>query len=247
MHFSTTLAFVAAAATSVSAQAGTTIKVAVGETGLTYSPSDIKAPVGTAVEFSFYPKNHTVTQSSFADPCHPLAAGGFFSSFVPTAASPGTTTFTIVVNDTKPIWIYCGQGAHCQGGMVASINAPATGNTLAAFVEKAKNATGSTSPPGGVALGGVLKVNGAASGSGSSSIITATKSVTTTVASGGSSYTTTYGTTYTTGAQAATTVSSSVSTTSSGPAKSTNTGAASRLRVGSGLAGAVFVAALAAL
>ena len=53
--------------------------------------------------------------------------GGFFSGFTPNespdVAAP--TTFTITVNDTKPIWAYCSQtnGDHCQKGMVHSINA----------------------------------------------------------------------------------------------------------------------------
>ncbi|KAF8849237.1 Cupredoxin, partial [Acephala macrosclerotiorum] len=192
------------AAASVSAE---TIQVAVGQNGLTFSPNNITAAVGDSVEFSFFPKNHSVTQSSFTAPCHPLA-NGFFSTFQPTT-SESANTFTILVNDTKPIWLYCGQttGNHCQSGMVASINAPTTGNTLAAFTLLAKNATTpSTSPPGGVA-GGILKVsssnsNSTSDSSSSSSSVaekTVTASITTTVTSlvtsGGSSYTTTYGTT----------------------------------------------------
>ncbi|PMD19405.1 hypothetical protein NA56DRAFT_558759, partial [Hyaloscypha hepaticicola] len=108
---------------------------------LKFSPNDIKANVGDSIEFSFFPKNHSVTQSSFADPCHPLK-GGFFSTFIPTNVT-SDQVFTIVVNDTKPIWIYCAQTklSHCQSGMVAAINAPTTGNTLAAFTKLAANAT----------------------------------------------------------------------------------------------------------
>jgi hypothetical protein len=48
-------------------------------------------------------------------------------------------TFQIKVNDTKPIWGYCGQTGHCEAGMVFSINAPTYGpNTFAAFQELAK-------------------------------------------------------------------------------------------------------------
>jgi len=61
-------------------------------------------------------------QSSFQDPCHPLDKG-FFSGFVPTTIAPSGVLFDIVINDTKPIWIYCAQADHCQKGMVASINA----------------------------------------------------------------------------------------------------------------------------
>ncbi|KUJ19549.1 Cupredoxin [Mollisia scopiformis] len=245
MRFST--ASVIGAAATASAQ---TIQVSVGENGLTFTPNDITATVGQSVEFSFFPKNHSVTQSSFAEPCHPLA-GGFFSTFMPTTAE-SSTTFTIVVNDTKPIWIYCGQttGNHCQSGMVAAINAPTTGNTLTAFAALAKNATASTSPPGGVA-GGILKVGSASSNSSSSASgeKTVTASVTTTVTalvtSGGSSYTTTYGTTYgttyTTPVAAGATGSGS---STSSAAKSTGTNAASPLAVNGGIVGAALVFAL---
>jgi len=160
MHFSALVGAFALSAAGVSAQVGTTVKVTVGADGkLGFNPKNITAAVGTQVEFSFYPKNHTVTQSSFANPCHPLA-GGFFSGFVPTVNSPSGTTFTITVNDSKPVWFFCGQttGNHCQSGMVGAINAPAVGNTLNAFIALAQNASTSTSPPGG-AVGGVLAVS----------------------------------------------------------------------------------------
>ena len=51
----------------------------------------------------------------------------FFSGFMPTNASFAATsnvlTYTIRVKDTKPMWFYCSQGKHCQGGMVGAVNA----------------------------------------------------------------------------------------------------------------------------
>jgi uncharacterized cupredoxin-like copper-binding protein len=32
--------------------------------------------------------------------------------------------FTVTVNDTNPIWFYCGVPTHCQAGMVGVINPP---------------------------------------------------------------------------------------------------------------------------
>jgi len=191
MFFSNTIIGVAAVAVAIveaAAPAAVTatsspFKVKVGADGLTYTPSNIIAEVGTQIEFDFFPKNHTVTQSSFKDPCHPLSSGGFFSGFVPTKDSPSSTTFTITVKDKKPIWFYCSQtvGNHCQKGMVGAINAPATGNTLDAFILLASNATQSTAPPGGAA-GGVLQVgsgNGNLSISSSAASTSYTTSVTT--------------------------------------------------------------------
>jgi hypothetical protein len=53
-------------------------------------------------------QNHSVIQSSFANPYH-LLTGGFFSSFVLTKdSSPSGTRFTAVVDKTKPISFYIG-------------------------------------------------------------------------------------------------------------------------------------------
>ncbi|KAK0099503.1 hypothetical protein ONS95_000234 [Cadophora gregata] len=254
MYFSTSLITLAAVVATATAQQGTTIQVTVGKGGLVYSPNNIKAEVGTNIEFSFFPKNHTVTQSSFNDPCHPLE-NGFFSSFVPTANSPSGSTFTITVKDTKPIWLYCGQGNHCQTGMVAAINAPDTGNTFEAFALLAKSASASTSPPGG-AVGGILKLadgtgssssssvssspsSSSASGAGAASgfsTISTTKTVQTTVTAtvtavvtqDQSTYTTTYpstyGTTYTTALAQSTVAIDVVPSSTSASASPSSTG-----------------------
>lgn len=49
-------------------------KIVVGADGLfAYNPANISASIGDTVTFEFRPKNHTVTQSSFSNPCQPLA------------------------------------------------------------------------------------------------------------------------------------------------------------------------------
>lgn len=101
------------------------LRVDVGPNGqLIYSPNNITELPRTVVEFSFNPRNHTVSQSSFDVPCQPLD-GGFSSGFVATTQSASDAVFQITIKDTKPIWFYCGQvnGNHCQSGMVGSINA----------------------------------------------------------------------------------------------------------------------------
>jgi plastocyanin len=109
--------------------------VKVGAGGeLRYSPEAISAQPGDQVVFSFYPKNHTVSQSSFANPCG-KAEGGFSSGFMPVPAnqSDNFPTFTITINDTQPVWVYCGQAAgtpasHCGQGMVFAVNCGADGS-----------------------------------------------------------------------------------------------------------------------
>jgi plastocyanin len=95
---------------------------------LQYTPDAIAAQPGDQVVFHFNPKNHTVTQSSFANPCGPKA-GGFASGFMPVSANQTSAlpTYTITINDTQPVWVYCSQGAntpasHCGKGMVFAVN-----------------------------------------------------------------------------------------------------------------------------
>ncbi|KND91033.1 hypothetical protein TOPH_04409 [Tolypocladium ophioglossoides CBS 100239] len=253
---STLLGLAAIAATSVSAQKGSTIKVTVADGGLKYDPPSLTAQVGTAIQFNFFPKNHTVTQSSFGDPCHPLE-GGFFSGFVPVKDSPSGTSFTITVTDTKPIWFYCGQGSHCQSGMVGAINAPTSGNTFEAFAALAKKATNSTSPPGG-AVGGVLSNSNSTSSSSPSSSSVAqsssaytTKPYTSTWTTNGSTFTSTATSTLFTAGPAPTTTSSAGPSGSTAAASSAaaSTGAAATAlpRFNALNAGALIVAAAAML
>ncbi|KAL5511433.1 hypothetical protein ACEPAH_4649 [Sanghuangporus vaninii] len=128
---------------------------------LVYSPANFTAPNGTIVTF-FFPNaglSHTVTQSSFTDPCTPLSANsstgapaGFDSSF-----QAGVQFSINITNDQIPIWFHCKLPMHCGLGMVGAINAPTTGsNTFDAFQAKAM-AIGQNEPvesTGPIALGG---------------------------------------------------------------------------------------------
>lgn len=53
-----------------------------GSAGLIYAPSEIKAAVGDMVVFTFLTANHTVTQSTFEEPCVAMS-GGMDSGFQP--------------------------------------------------------------------------------------------------------------------------------------------------------------------
>ncbi|KAN0095289.1 Cupredoxin [Hyaloscypha variabilis] len=113
---------------------------------LVFTPADVQANPGDVVQFQFSQINHTVTQSTFAEPCQPVqasdpSAAGIHSGFVPVTAGASTVvTFDVPINDTKPMFIYCAQGPHCQLGMVMAINA--NGNeTFAAYKSAAAKAT----------------------------------------------------------------------------------------------------------
>jgi plastocyanin len=107
-------------ASASSASAASTI--AVGANGLTFSPNSVTVPVGGQVVFTFaaFSEGHSATQADFAAPCVPASGTGFNSGLVSSAAD----TFVVNVTSTDPMWFYCGQVSHCQGGMVGVINPP---------------------------------------------------------------------------------------------------------------------------
>ncbi|KAI8203257.1 hypothetical protein K4K52_005656, partial [Colletotrichum sp. SAR 10_76] len=150
MSMSMTTTASAAAASSSSSASGTVHVVKVGESGLTFSPNDVKAAVGDTVEFHFYPKAHSVAQSSFDKPCEPLSNGtatGFFSGPVPVSSGEGADVFSVKVDDASPKWFYCATAQHCQGGMVGVINAPSSGGkTVDAYKEAAAKAAKNVAP-----------------------------------------------------------------------------------------------------
>lgn len=80
--------FVAATALSMlalQAQAKT-VKVTVGEKGLSFTPDNITASKGDTIEFSFYPNFHNVIQGDPTKACNPIDKGGFFSGDMKVAA-----------------------------------------------------------------------------------------------------------------------------------------------------------------
>ncbi|KIM85391.1 hypothetical protein PILCRDRAFT_66538 [Piloderma croceum F 1598] len=105
---------------------------------LTFSPDSITAAVGDTVNFHYFAKNHTATQSTFSNPCS-FMEGGFDSGFMPVAENATEQpTFSIVVKNANPIWAYCAQTSpvnHCGQGMVFAVNAGLDGsnNSFQAF------------------------------------------------------------------------------------------------------------------
>lgn len=140
-----------------------------------FHPANVSAANGTLVTF-FFPNNgltHSVTQSSFADPCTFLAANGSSPGGFDSGLTAGTQ-FTINITDsTQPIWFHCKQITHCGMGMVGSINAPNTGNTFDSFQAAAMKIGSSevTEQDNGAVTGGVngIATAGPTTMSGSSS------------------------------------------------------------------------------
>ncbi|KAF1967555.1 hypothetical protein BU23DRAFT_287120 [Bimuria novae-zelandiae CBS 107.79] len=106
---------------------------------LAFFPESITANVGDMVEFVFMQKNHTVTQSTFAEPCKAMA-GGQDSGFMPNPEGKAGVTWNMTVATTDPTWWYCKQGTHCGVGMVFAVNAATTGDkTMSVFKNNAIN------------------------------------------------------------------------------------------------------------
>ena len=118
------------------------IEIIVGSSGkLIFNPSSVSATEGTILRFNFMGLNHTLTQSSLADPCISSAQlDNGFHQFNPLNIT-GKFSIDIEVKSTKPQWFYCAQEipkSHCHAGMVFSLN-PA--GKEVEFVDKAKSSS----------------------------------------------------------------------------------------------------------
>lgn len=104
---------------------------------ISFQPYALSAAVGDVVRFTFKQKNHTVTQTSFGNVCHPLVdqytyKPVFDSGFQPVAADE-MYNFPVVnytVQTTEPVWMYCAQKTHCGQG---TLNVQSSVRLLIAF------------------------------------------------------------------------------------------------------------------
>ncbi|KAI4178944.1 MAG: hypothetical protein LQ346_007310 [Caloplaca aetnensis] len=122
-----------------------------GDAGLVFSPSSVMAAPGDMVEFTFMSTNHTLTQSTFPQPCVKMQ-GGADSGFLPnpnnTISPPPTYMFQVM--DTKPTWWYCKQKkptSHCGKGMTFSIN-PTADKSQEMFMQMAMQQNGTAAAAG---------------------------------------------------------------------------------------------------
>ncbi|EXJ68457.1 uncharacterized protein A1O5_08249 [Cladophialophora psammophila CBS 110553] len=196
-----------------------TFDVNVGQNGFTYSPDTVHAAVGDTVNFHFYPGDHTVTQSPFDTPCQPVSGNAINSGTINSNSGQASTMFSMRVNTTDAIWLYCGQVGHCAAGMAMVINPPSNGNTLAAYQKAASGQSGQI--PSSV-FGGVIVANVDNAGASSSSSSSSSASSSSSSASGSSSPATNSAPT-----TAATTTTAATMTTSTGASAQSTSNAAS--------------------
>ncbi|KAF7298824.1 hypothetical protein MIND_00830000 [Mycena indigotica] len=180
MRFST----LAAAASLVSVASAANIVVKVGDQqALTFTPNSVTAAEGDTISFQFLSKNHSVVQSTFADPCTRQATPieGISSGFQPVAADAKAIpewSFT-VNNASAALWFFCSQTnpvSHCNKGMVFAVNAKPGEKSFEAYQAKAMalgstagGASGGAGAPGGGASAPAGGAGGAAGASQSGS------------------------------------------------------------------------------
>lgn len=125
-----------ATATYGGAKATTTVVVSGGFNAsanvntLKYEPPFLKrATAGDVVVFDFRKLNHTVTESSFDNPCKKLNKDAFDTNFNDFNKDdvPGLKLERFTLPDDKPHYFYCKQAngqpnGHCSNGMVFAIN-----------------------------------------------------------------------------------------------------------------------------
>jgi len=151
-------------------------EVAVGkDNAITFSPNSLTVAKGDQVKFVFEGGEHTVTSGDPTVGCSPN--GQFYSGVVAITAQQQrkrqilkamgaklgkrqnqdtAPSFTVTLNDTNPISVYCSVAKHCQGGMVMMINPSSSGDSsLQQYVQAASRAQVNVEPQGN-AYGGVL-------------------------------------------------------------------------------------------
>jgi plastocyanin len=102
--------------------ATSTFEVKVGNNGLNFDPDTLVASPGDLIHFHFYSSNHSVAQSSFDKPCEPIDGGIFSGFFTASGKDESSEVFSMRLNSTDPLWLYCSSGEHCKGGQSMVVN-----------------------------------------------------------------------------------------------------------------------------
>ncbi|KXH60077.1 extracellular serine-rich protein [Colletotrichum salicis] len=128
----------ASATGSASAAAAQTHTIAVGalicgKSGFAFSPAKTEANVGDTIEWIFYPDAHSVIRAEFGFPCTPyeyidIGREGFYSGNQSVKAiTNDMPRYRLRVNDTLPIFYYCGAPGSCyKEKMIGVINENST-------------------------------------------------------------------------------------------------------------------------
>ncbi|KAF2710145.1 hypothetical protein K504DRAFT_342636, partial [Pleomassaria siparia CBS 279.74] len=107
--------------------------ISVGNGDHKFRPEITQAEIGDTIEFQFFPANHSVVRAEYQYPCIPyemtgLGKIGFFTGFHPVdAILSEPPKWSVIINDTDPIFFYCSATGSCINyQMVGVINPNAT-------------------------------------------------------------------------------------------------------------------------
>ncbi|CZT03087.1 uncharacterized protein RCO7_06092 [Rhynchosporium graminicola] len=137
---------------STSSAPASTQTVNVGAAGLVFTPASLTAKVGDMVEFRFYPQNHSVARAEYKNPCIPyevvdVGRKGFWSDFRPVnVVLSDPPKFSVLINDTEPIFFYCSAPGACQEDLMVGVINPNSTQTLEVQKAFAHNSTVMFSP-----------------------------------------------------------------------------------------------------
>ncbi|KIW75170.1 hypothetical protein Z517_11942 [Fonsecaea pedrosoi CBS 271.37] len=115
-----------------------TVTIAVGNGGHTFIPDVVQVSPGNYVEFDFYPLNHSVVRAEYMYPCIPYELTGvdkvgFYSGFHPVdAILSDPPKWTVLINDTEPIFYYCGAPNSCIGYQMVGVINPNSSTSIQA-------------------------------------------------------------------------------------------------------------------
>ncbi|KAG5634087.1 hypothetical protein H0H81_003463 [Sphagnurus paluster] len=120
-----------------------------GKKGLGFDPSVIFPQPGDTIVWEFRSGQHSVVESSFAQPC--VGSGGidtgvFTVSDALDVDAPGLPRYTVTVNNTDPRWFFDQAGGLCNQGAVLAVN-PSAQQTAAQFVENSGASEPAASSP----------------------------------------------------------------------------------------------------
>ncbi|KAJ9658307.1 hypothetical protein H2201_007866 [Coniosporium apollinis] len=117
------------AVSTASSAAAQTHTISVGNGDFKFRPDVVQAQPGDTIEFQFYPQNHSAVRAEYLHPCIPYEMTGrgkvgFFTGFHPVDAMlDDPPMWSVLVNDTDPIFFYCsGPRACTKYAMVGVIN-----------------------------------------------------------------------------------------------------------------------------
>ncbi|KAF7564077.1 hypothetical protein G7046_g71 [Stylonectria norvegica] len=110
--------------------------VNVGASGHKFTPNEVFAEVGDIIEWRFYPDGHWVIRGDFDYPCVPYEyIGTDRTGFSSDAQSVKAITddgprYRVRVNDTDPIFFYCGAPGSCTKYHMMGVVNPSSNETL---------------------------------------------------------------------------------------------------------------------